>query len=222
MKINNKYAKYAGILYLLIAIISPIVFVYIPSKIPLDNGTAGIIDALVNNELLFRIGIGLETIIFLSEIILSVILYKIFKDINPAISLIALVSRLAMTIIQAVTTVALITIIELVTSPLINDQSIDGIIYSLFKYQASGVLIWQILFGLHLITLGYLVYKSNYISKEFGMLLILASTGYLANSYFSIFTLDSSIFTLVGAILLTISTIGEVVFMIRLLGKRIN
>ena len=61
-------------------------------------------DTAVNitaNESIFRIGaVGSELIILLSEIVLSVVLYVLFKPVSKTLSLIATVSRLAMTTIH--------------------------------------------------------------------------------------------------------------------------
>jgi hypothetical protein len=44
-------------------------------------------------------------------------------------------------------------------------------------------LIGLIFFGLHLFVLGYLVFKSGYIPKILGILLIIAALGYLVDSF---------------------------------------
>ena len=52
-------------------------------------------------ETLFRVGlVGGELIILLSEIVLTVLLYELLKPVNKTLSLLAAVSRLAMTIIH--------------------------------------------------------------------------------------------------------------------------
>jgi hypothetical protein len=50
----------------------------------------------------------------------------------------------------------------------------------------DGVLIDYVFFGLHLFFLGYLVFKSGYLPRILGVLLILGSFGYLTNSSTSI------------------------------------
>lgn len=219
-KIN--YARFAGILYLLIAIISPIAIMYIPSQLISNSSITETIKNIMGNQFLFRLGIGIETIICLLEIVLSVILYKLFKEINETLSTIALVSRLSMTIIQAINALASLTVIGILTSSAMNGTDVNSVIFGLLKYKELGVMIWQIFFGLHLIILGYLVYKSNYVARFFGILLSVASLGYLADSYFTIFQLDSIFFSIIGSFLLVISTLGEVAITFRFLLKKID
>jgi hypothetical protein len=222
MENKIKYAKYAGILYLLIAIISPIAMMYIPSQLISNSSITETIKNIMGNQFLFSLGIGIETIVCLLEIVLSVILYTLFKEINATFSTIALVSRLSMTIIQAINALASLTVIGILTSSAMNGTDVNSVIFALLKYKELGVMIWQIFFGLHLIILGYLVYKSNYVARFFGILLSIASLGYLADSYFTIFQLDATIFSTIGSFLLVISTLGEVAITFRFLLKKIN
>jgi hypothetical protein len=57
---------------------------------------------IVASEGLFRMAIGSELVLLLSEIVLSILLYVIFKPVNKTLSLLAAVSRLAMTTIHGV------------------------------------------------------------------------------------------------------------------------
>lgn len=217
-----KYAKYSGVLYLLIAIISPIAIMYIPSQLLSNGNIAQTVQNIMDNQFLFRLGIGIETVVCLLEIMLTAILYKLFKEVNAALSIIALISRLSMTVIQSINALASLAIIEILVSSVIEGNDVNPVIFTLLKYKELGVMIWQIFFGLHLVMLGYLVYKSSYVAKIFGILLSISSLGYLADSYFTIFQLDSAVFRTVGTLLLVISTLGEVAITIRFLVKKIN
>jgi hypothetical protein len=48
---------------------------------------------------------------------------------------------------------------------------------------ASGYLIAQIFFGLWLLPLGYLIYRSGYVPKVIGVLLAVGCLGYLADTF---------------------------------------
>ena len=61
------------------------------------------------------------------------------------------------------------------------------------------VLIWGLFFSLHLLVFGYLVYKSGYIPKIIGVLLVVASLSYLIQSFGNIlFPQYKEIFTSIG------------------------
>jgi hypothetical protein len=61
------------------------------------------------------------------------------------------------------------------------------------------VIIWGLFFSLHLFVFGYLVYKSGYIPKLIGVLLVLASLSYLIQGFGNIlFPQYKALFTSIG------------------------
>jgi Domain of unknown function (DUF4386) len=83
---------------------------------------------------------------------------------------------------------------------------------------AGVVLIWGLFFGLHLLVLGYLVYKSGYISRIVGILLMIASLCYLTQSFGNILLPQyEGIFTAIGLL----STV-EIALPLWLLIKGVN
>ena len=101
MKNVQKTARFAGVLYMLITIFAIIAHMYMPSTIIVDGDAAATAQNIVNNATLFRVGgVGSELIILLTEIILSIVLYVLLKPVDKTLSLLAAVSRLAMTTIH--------------------------------------------------------------------------------------------------------------------------
>jgi hypothetical protein len=67
--------------------------------------------------------------------------------------------------------------------------------------QGYAVRIWGLFFGLHLLVLGYLVYRSGYIPGIVGILLQVTSLSYLAQSFGNILLHQyGKTFTLIGYI----------------------
>jgi hypothetical protein len=96
----QKNAKIAGVLYLLIAVLAGFVHFYVPDKL-FESGDAGTTASnIMASQGLFRMSIGVELVILLSEIVLTVLLYGLLKPVNKTLSLVAAVSRLAMTTIH--------------------------------------------------------------------------------------------------------------------------
>jgi hypothetical protein len=73
--------------------------------------------------------------------------------------------------------------------------------------------IGTIFFGLHLFVLGYLVFKSGYIPRILGVLLIIASLGYLVDTFGEFLSPNYSI------TIAMFTFIGELLFMLWLLLK---
>ena len=99
----KKTARIAGSLYLLITVAAIVAHFYVPSNIIVPGDAAATASNIMASEPLFRVGaIGGELVILLSEIVLSVLLYVLFKPVSRLLSLVAAVSRLAMTAIHGI------------------------------------------------------------------------------------------------------------------------
>ena len=111
----RRYARIAGVLYLIIFIVSPFAFLIGKSSVLVPGDASATVSNILASESMFRLGIASETIVFLVEIVLAAILYELLKPVNPAISLAAAFSRVAEAIIQAVNLIPSIFILLLVS-----------------------------------------------------------------------------------------------------------
>ena len=139
------------------------------------------------SESLFRVGgIGGEMVILLSEIVLSVILYVLLKPVNQTLSLIAAVSRLAMTIIHGLNllnygfALLLLSGADYLT-PFTTDQ-LQSLMMLFLDAHSFGFTIGIAFLTLHVFILGYLIIRSGYIPRILGILFLIAASGYLIDS----------------------------------------
>ena len=101
MESIKRTARIAGFLYLLITMAAIAAHMYVPSTLIVPGDATATANNIAASEPLFRVGaIGGELVILLSEIVLSVLLYVLFKPVSRLLSLVAAVSRLAMTVIH--------------------------------------------------------------------------------------------------------------------------
>lgn len=208
---RKNQARNLGLLYLLMAVIAPFALLYVPSVIMVENDWAATGSNILANEGLFRAGIAVQTVTMVLEVILTSLLYRLFKPVNTKLAVIAAFSRLAMTIIQGVNIISYWLVIEFAAN--------EATVSLLLRSHDFGTYIWQILFGLHLLVLGYLALKSEFVPSFIGVLIMVASFGYLAESYFAILALTSEMLASLTTILLIVSTIGESSFILWLLYK---
>lgn len=82
------------------------------------------------------------------------------------------------------------------------------------------ILIWGLFFALHLVLLGWLVYRSGFFPKIPGVLLMLAGIGYFAQS-FGVMVAPGLSDTL-ETVVLVLATPGELVFALWLLIKGVD
>lgn len=137
-------------------------------------------------------------------------LYVLLESVSKNLSLLAAWFRVVYAAVFASALIPLLNVLQLLGG---NDalkgfepnQLQAQVMLSLGAFR-SGWDLALVLFGFHLLVLGYLVFKSGYIPKWLGILLGIASLGYLADSFGKLlipnYNLTISAFTFVGEVVL--------------------
>jgi len=215
-------ARIAGSLILIMTVFAPFSMMYVPSNLIVPGDAATTADNIMASEGLFRAGIASDSIVFLIEIVVTVLLYVLLKPVNKTLSLVAAFSRLAMTVIQGINLFNHFTALELLSGAgyltVFEPDQLYALVLLFLNAHENVVLIWGLFFGLHLFVLGYLVYKSGYIPRFLGVLLIIASLCYLIQSFGNILLPKyEEIFAAIGFL-----SILELAFPLWLLIKGVN
>ena len=183
----QKTARATAVLILIIVVIAPFSMIYLPSMLIVPGDAATTAKHIMASEGLFRLGIVSDSIVFLIEIGLCALLYVLLKPVNKTLSLIAAFARLAMTIMQGINLLNHFFVLLLLSglghlTVFVPDQ-LHALVLLFLNAHEAMVLIWGLAFGLHLLVLGYLVYKSSYLPKLVGGLLIVAALCYFIQSF---------------------------------------
>lgn len=220
----KKTTRIAGILYLVIFIASPVAFLIGKGGLLVPGDAAATANNIMASESLFRTGIAAETVVFLVEVVMAAIFYVLLRPVNPILSLAAAFARMAEAVVQAVNLIPSI-LIFLITSgsgylAVFAPEQLDAVMLLSLDLYGYVTLVWGFFFGLHLLLLGTLVYKSGYFPKIIGGLLVLAAFGYFLQSY-GVF-LVPQYKELLDAIVMVAAVPGELAFTVYLLWKGMN
>lgn len=220
----QRTARFAGFLYLVITVAAIIAHMYMPSQIIVADDAAATAQNIMANETLFRLGgVGGELIVLLSEVILAVVLYVLLKPVNKTLSLLAAVSRLAMTTIHGFNLINYFFVMLLLSGTgylaAFSSQQLNALVMVFLEAHSVGFTIGIAFLTLHVFILGYLIFKSGYFPKVLGILFIAAAVGYLVDSFALL--LVSGYETTPGIIALAI-TVSEIAFPLWLLIKGVN
>jgi hypothetical protein len=220
----QKTARFAGVLYLLITVFAIVAHIYMPAQIIVDGDAAATAQNIVNNATLFRVGgVGSELVILLTEIILSFVLYVLLKPVNKTLSLLAAVSRLAMTTIHGLNLINYFLVMAFASGTgylvAFSPEQLNALTMVFLDAHSIGFSIGIAFLVLHVFILGYLIFKSGYFPKVLGILFIAAGFGYLFDSFALL--LSPSYTTTPGIIAMVIS-ISEIAFPLWLLIKGVN
>ncbi|MCO5185547.1 MAG: DUF4386 domain-containing protein [Anaerolineae bacterium] len=220
----SAYARFAGVLYLLIAVAAIFAHMVIPEQFIVTGDAAATAANIAANETTFRLGtVGSELFILLSEIVLAVVLYVLLKPVNKTLSLIAAVSRLAMTTIHGLNLLNYYLVFQLLNgadfATAFNPDQVNALVTLFLDAHSIGFTIGIAFLVPHVLILGYLIVQSGYFPKVLGFLFIAAGIGYLFDSMGQL--LVSGYTTTPGAIAAVIA-FAEIAFPIWLLVKGVN
>jgi hypothetical protein len=199
----KKTARIAGILILSMAVFAPFSMMYVPNNLIVPGDATATANNIMASEGLFRLSIVSDSVVFLLEIAIVVMLYVLLKPVSKTLSLVAAFFRLAMTVIQGINLLNHFTVLLLLSGADYLTVFEPGQLHSLVllflnSHEFVGH-IWGLFFSLHLFFLGYLVYKSGYIPRILGIVLIISFLCYLIQSWGNILLpKHEEIFTWVG------------------------
>jgi hypothetical protein len=201
----------AGVGLLIMDILAPFAEFSVRQGLIVPGDAATTAQNIMADELLFRIAIYIYLIVAILDVVVAWALYVFLKPVNKSLSLLTAWFRVVYAAILAIVLLNFVIALQLLSGA-------DYLtVFETGQLQAQMMLFlnafdygWQIglaIFGLHLLLLGYLVYKSGgYIPKILGVLLVIASFGYLIDSSGKLLspTYDANIalFTFIGEVLL--------------------
>lgn len=165
---------------------------------------------IMNSEGMFRLSIASLFLVAVLDVIVAWALFIVFEQVNRTLSLLAAWFRAIYAGILLVAISQLVGVISILSNP----GYLTG--FSTEQLHAQALLsinsyydIWHaglLLFGLHLLLLGYLAYRSEYVPKVVGILLVIAGLGYAVDSVGPVlssgYTVELAMFTFVGEVVL--------------------
>lgn len=179
-------ARIAGILYLVIAVAAIVAHIYVPGELIVPGDATATVTNISASPSLLRVSIGSEFVVLFSEIVLSVLLYGMFRAVNKTISLTAAVSRLTMTTIHGFNLLNYFFVLLLLGdagyAAAFAGEQVNALVSLFLDAHAYGFAIGIAFLTIHVFALGYLMLKSRYVPKIFGVLFIIAGFGYFFDS----------------------------------------
>ena len=198
-------ARIAGLLMLVLVALAPFSMLYVPSTLIVPGDAVTTANNIVSSAAMFRLAMASDAVIFLVEIALCALVYTLVRPVNKTLALIAVFARLAMTIIQGLNLLNHFVVMSLLSGSgsvaALAPPQLHALVSLFLGAHEAGVLIWGMFFGLHLLVLGYLVYRSGYLPKVIGGLLVFVGLVYLAQSFGNILLPEAkAIFTAMGSL----------------------
>ncbi len=223
----KKTARIAGFLYLIMIVIAPFSVFYVPSILFVPGDAATTANNIMASEGLFRSGFVSGLIYQVISILLVLVLYKLLKPVNKNQALLMVIFALVgvpiamLNELNQFAALLLLSGADYLTA--FGADQLHAQVMLFLDLHRHGVQIAVIFWGLWLLPLGYLVFKSGFLPRILGILVIIGGFGYLIDviTFFLLPNYENyeAIFSQVIP-LLTIP--GELLLMLWLLIKGVN
>jgi len=179
----NKTARIAGFLYLILMVCGIFSYMFVNSRLIVPGDTATTINNIMASESLYVSGIVSWLISQTVFILLVYVLYKLLKPVNKNHAFLMVMFVLVAVPISFINelnkfaALLLLSGADYLTAFDVGQlQALVPLFLDLHEY---GIHINSMFFGLWLLPLGYLVFKSGYIPRILGVLLMIGWFGYM-------------------------------------------
>ena len=177
-------ALVAGFGYLLMPVAYAEFSIY--PKLVIPANIEQTVQNIVAHSGLFFTAIGCYLITLMLDVVIAWALYILLTPVNRSVSLLAAWFRLVYTTTALFGLLNLVTLYRLLNTPdyltAFGSQQLHAqakLLLNSFRYDWSMSLV---IFGVHLLLLGYLIYRSGYIPKVIGILLLINGLGWAIDS----------------------------------------
>jgi hypothetical protein len=183
MQSNQRTARIAGFVYLIVVLAGIFSLAYVPSQINVAGDAAATVANLTAHESLFRLGILAGVICYVAFLVLPLALYKLLSPYGRETAVVMVALAVASVPIAMVAIASKIHILSLLggadyLQASTQQQLHAQVMLSLQSYR-NGLQVAEVFWGLWLLPFGYLVFKSGILPRLLGVLLMLGCFGYL-------------------------------------------
>jgi len=211
-------ARVAGALYLVANLFAPFTLLYLPSRFIVRGDAAATANSIMASESLFRVGIVGNLFTFIANILLALALYQLLKVVNRNMASLMVILFLVGVPIAMLNELSQLAVLQLLSGAdylkAFAPDQLQAIVYLSLGVHDQGLLIAHVFFGLWLLPMGYLVFRSGFIHRIVGVLLVIAGVGYVVQSFAAFLGYNVNIILFTG--------LGELVFLFWLLIKGVD
>ena len=183
MKSRQRTSRLAGALYLAMGLPAAFALLYIPSVFLVPGDATATASRIAASPGLYRLGIFADLLGGVFAIWLAMVLYELFQDVDRRQARLMVGFVLGMVAAGLVNTV-------LMAGPLVltsgarylsafDKHQLDALTLGFLGFRAQGIRAATMYWGVWLLPLGILVYRSGFLPRLLGILVIIAGCSYV-------------------------------------------
>ena len=182
----KRTAHIAGFLYLLVVLTGPFVLMYVPGRLFVPGDASATVSNILVHQSLFRayIVVGFVSELFFVSVVLA--LYQLLKGVDLQLAALMVILVLIdaplafLSVANEVATLAFVRGSDLLA--VFDAPQRDALATLLITFDSKGVLVSEVFWGLWLLPLGWLVYRSGFLPRLIGVWLVINGLAYLTIS----------------------------------------
>ena len=176
-------ARMAGAFQLLESLTATFGQVIILGRLVVSDNAAATAANILGHERLFWLGFASSLVAVVFHIVYALLFYDLLKPVNRRVSLLALLVLLVASAIQAVTGLlylAPLLILQGGTSvSAFTPAQLQALALVFLKLNAYALNVHLVFFGLWCVLTGYLIFRSTFLPRVLGVLLVISGSGWL-------------------------------------------
>ncbi|HYV41165.1 MAG TPA: DUF4386 domain-containing protein [Thermoanaerobaculia bacterium] len=190
MDSTKKAARVAGLLYLVACIPAPFSLIYVPRTLIVPGDATATASRILSHESMFRLGMAGEVITAIAFLFAVLALYRLLQGVNKrhaALMVTLFAISIPISCLNVLNEIAALILVRgadflsVFTKP-----QLDAVAMIFLRLHGHGIGVAAIFWGLWLIPFGVLVYRSGFLPRILGVLLIINCFAYVIPSFTSL------------------------------------
>jgi Domain of unknown function (DUF4386) len=169
----QRYARVAGLLFLISMVAGGIGEAYVPSQLIVSSDAAATVANIANHNSLYRIGFATFMIESFCDVTLALIMYVLLRPVNRHLSLLAAFFGLMATALFAFAELFYFapTIMTAAYLKTFSTDQLNALVLLSMKFYSYAGMIFTGYYGMAWLVRAYLIWKSSYLPKFLGALM---------------------------------------------------
>lgn len=181
------YARLGGILYLAIILFGLFGETVVRGTLVASGDVAATANGISASQLLWRAGIVGDLLMHVFDVPVIVVLYLLLRPVSESLALLATLINLVQTAVLVVNKLNLLVPIFLQEDAgylkAFSPEQLHALSYLAIQAHGFGFGVGLIFFGFACLVRGYLIFRSGYLPRALGLLILTAGLCYLTNSF---------------------------------------
>ena len=171
----RKYSIAAGVLFLLSAVAGGFGEAYVPMTLIIRGNPAATLSNIHAHDFLFRLGFAAYLVEACCDIALALVFYVLLRPVRNDLALLSAFFGLVSTAVYAVAE-----FFYLAITLVPNDAAIALLLLKAFSLCGTAFMVF---YGVASLLRGYLIFRSRYLPKFLGVLMLLAGAGFVVKTF---------------------------------------